>query len=192
MARVGSILDLIGDTPMVEVSPLSPNPDVRIFIKLEGRNPGGSVKDRVALSLVEQAEEDGVLKPGQPDQILIEPTSGNTGIGLALVCRVKGYHLKVGAPHQRLGRAPPASRALRGRDHRVPRGGGLQRRGPQGPAALGRASRVGLPLPVRQRGQPQGPLRGHRSRDLAGLPRGHPLRGGPGHLGHPARGRAGF
>jgi len=98
MARVGSILDLIGDTPMVEVSPLSPNPDVRIFIKLEGRNPGGSVKDRVALSLVEQAEEDGILKPGQPDQILIEPTSGNTGIGLALVCRVKGYHLKVVLP----------------------------------------------------------------------------------------------
>jgi cysteine synthase B len=98
MARVGSILDLIGDTPMVEVSPLSPNPDVRIFLKLEGRNPGGSVKDRVALSLVEQAEEDGILKPGQPDQILIEPTSGNTGIGLALVCRVKGYHLKVVLP----------------------------------------------------------------------------------------------
>jgi [CysO sulfur-carrier protein]-thiocarboxylate-dependent cysteine synthase len=93
-----SVLDLIGETPIVEVSQLSPNPDARIFIKLEGRNPGGSVKDRVALSLVEQAEADGVLKPGQPDQILIEPSSGNTGIGLALVCRLKGYHLKVVLP----------------------------------------------------------------------------------------------
>jgi cysteine synthase B len=98
MARHASILDLIGNTPMVEVSSLSPNPDVRILVKLEGRNPGGSVKDRVALSLVEQAEQDGILKPGQPDQVLIEPTSGNTGIGLALVCRVKGYHLKVVLP----------------------------------------------------------------------------------------------
>ncbi len=98
MARHGSILDLIGDTPLVDVSQLIPNPDVRILMKLEGSNPGGSVKDRVALSLVEQAEEDGILKPGQPDQVLIEPTSGNTGIGLALVCRVKGYHLKVVLP----------------------------------------------------------------------------------------------
>ena len=98
MARHSSILGLIGDTPLVEVSQLSPNPDVRILMKLEGSNPGGSVKDRVALSLVEQAEEDGILKPGQPDQVLIEPTSGNTGIGLALVCRVKGYHLKVVLP----------------------------------------------------------------------------------------------
>ena len=98
MAPYNSILDLIGDTPMVEVSQLSPNPDVRILVKLEGKNPGGSVKDRVALSLVEQAEKDGILKPGQPGQVLIEPTSGNTGIGLALVCRVKGYHLKVVLP----------------------------------------------------------------------------------------------
>jgi cysteine synthase B len=98
MARYGNILEMIGDTPMVEVSQLSPNPDARILVKLEGRNPGGSVKDRVALSLVEQAEADGILKPGQPDQVLIEPTSGNTGIGLALVCRVKGYHLKVVLP----------------------------------------------------------------------------------------------
>ena len=66
---------------------------MRILIKLEGRNPGGSVKDRIALSLVQEAEKDGVLVPGKPGQILIEPTSGNTGIGLALVCRVRGYHL---------------------------------------------------------------------------------------------------
>jgi [CysO sulfur-carrier protein]-thiocarboxylate-dependent cysteine synthase len=98
MPPYDSILDLIGNTPIVEVSKLSPRPNVRILMKLEGRNPGGSVKDRVALALVEQAEKDGVLVPGKPGQILIEPTSGNTGIGLAIVCRVRGYHLKVVLP----------------------------------------------------------------------------------------------
>jgi [CysO sulfur-carrier protein]-thiocarboxylate-dependent cysteine synthase len=93
MPVVSSVLDLIGNTPLFDISELSPRPEVRILIKLEGRNPGGSVKDRVALSLVEQAEKDGVLVPGKSGQILIEPTSGNTGIGLALVCRVRGYHL---------------------------------------------------------------------------------------------------
>ena len=98
MAPYSSVLELIGNTPLVEISQLSPNPDARILVKLEGRNPGGSVKDRVALALVEQAEKDGLLQPGVPGQVLIEPTSGNTGIGLALVCRVKGYHLKVVLP----------------------------------------------------------------------------------------------
>jgi [CysO sulfur-carrier protein]-thiocarboxylate-dependent cysteine synthase len=95
VAVVGSILDLIGNTPMVDVSALSPNPSVRIVVKLEGQNPGGSVKDRIALRMVEQAESDGVLVPGAT---LLEPTSGNTGIGLALVARIKGYHLKVVLP----------------------------------------------------------------------------------------------
>ncbi len=98
MPAVSSILQTIGDTPLVEVSQLSPNPEARILVKLEGQNPGGSVKDRVALAMVEQAEADGILVPGKPDQVLLEPTSGNTGIGLALVCRVKGYHLKVVLP----------------------------------------------------------------------------------------------
>ncbi len=71
MPHYDNVLDLIGNTPMVEVSQLSPNPDVRILVKLEGKNPGGSVKDRVALSLVEEAEKDGTLVPGQPDQVLI-------------------------------------------------------------------------------------------------------------------------
>jgi len=92
---VRSVLELIGDTPIVEVSSLSPNPDVRILVKLEGMNPGGSVKDRVALSMIEDAEERGVLTPGAT---LIESSSGNTGIGLALVSRSKGYHLKVVLP----------------------------------------------------------------------------------------------
>lgn len=98
MAYYHSVLDLIGNTPLVEISQLSPKPHVRLLMKLEGRNPGGSVKDRVALALVEQAEKDGRLEPGKPGQVLIEPTSGNTGIGLALVCRLKGYHLKVVLP----------------------------------------------------------------------------------------------
>ena len=98
MARFDSVLDLIGSTPMVNVSALSPNPTVDIWVKLEGRNPAGSVKDRVALSLVEAAERDGILVPGEPGQTLIEPSSGNTGIALAMVCRLKGYHLKVVLP----------------------------------------------------------------------------------------------
>ena len=93
-----SPLELIGNTPMVEMSALSPNPDVRIVVKLEGRNPGGSVKDRIALSMIEAAEADGLLVPGKPGQVLIEPSSGNTGIGLAMICRIKGYHLKVVLP----------------------------------------------------------------------------------------------
>jgi [CysO sulfur-carrier protein]-thiocarboxylate-dependent cysteine synthase len=98
MAFYRSVLELIGNTPLVDISSLSPNPSARLFIKLEGQNPGGSVKDRVALSMIEQAERDGVLVPGKPDQVLMEPSSGNTGIGLAMVCRVKGYHLKVVMP----------------------------------------------------------------------------------------------
>jgi cysteine synthase B len=98
MGVATSVLDLIGNTPLVEISQLSPAPNVRMLIKLEGRNPGGSVKDRAALSMVEQAEADGLLVPGRPGQVLLEPTSGNTGIGLALVCLVKGYQLKVVLP----------------------------------------------------------------------------------------------
>jgi cysteine synthase B len=92
---VEDVLGLIGNTPMVDVSGLSPNPEVRIVVKLEGVNPGGSVKDRVARYLVEDAEDRGVLTPGAT---LLEPSSGNTGIGLALISRVKGYHLKVVLP----------------------------------------------------------------------------------------------
>ncbi|MDA8262638.1 MAG: cysteine synthase family protein [Actinomycetota bacterium] len=95
MTVYSSVLDIIGNTPMVDVSLLSPNPRVRIFAKLEGQNPGGSVKDRVALSMIEQAEKEGILVPGS---VLIEPSSGNTGIGLAMVCRMKGYRIKIVLP----------------------------------------------------------------------------------------------
>ncbi len=98
MPRYDSVLDLIGETPVVNISALSPKSNVAIFAKLEGRNPAGSVKDRVALSMIEAAEREGRLVPGAPEQVLIEPSSGNTGIALALVCRLRGYHLKVVLP----------------------------------------------------------------------------------------------
>src|SRR5256714_1943274 len=95
MASYGSILDLIGETPLVEASELSPNPRVRILVKLEGQNPGGSVKDRAAKAMIEEAEKDGRLAPGQT---IIESSSGNTGIALAMISRTKGYLLKVVLP----------------------------------------------------------------------------------------------
>ncbi|HEX2038394.1 MAG TPA: cysteine synthase family protein [Acidimicrobiales bacterium] len=95
MPVYGNVLDLIGNTPLLDISSLSPNPRVRLLAKLEGQNPGGSVKDRIALSMIEEAEKDGTLSPGQT---ILEPTSGNTGIGLAMVARVKGYPIKVVMP----------------------------------------------------------------------------------------------
>jgi cysteine synthase len=85
-----SLLELVGNTPLVELPRLSPNPDVKLYAKLEGQNPTGSIKDRVALAMVEAAERAGELEPGRE---LLEPTSGNTGISLALVARLKGYRL---------------------------------------------------------------------------------------------------
>lgn len=95
MVRYENILGAIGNTPLVGISQLSPNPDVRIYAKLEGQNPGGSAKDRIALKMVELAERDGLLNPGDT---IIEPSSGNTGIGLALVSRLRGYKLRVVMP----------------------------------------------------------------------------------------------
>jgi cysteine synthase B len=87
-----SILDLIGATPMVRIRHLNPNPRVRIYAKLEGFNPTGSIKDRIALKMLEQAEREGALRPGKT---IIEPTSGNTGIGLAMIGTVKGYPVEI-------------------------------------------------------------------------------------------------
>jgi [CysO sulfur-carrier protein]-thiocarboxylate-dependent cysteine synthase len=86
----GNLLGLIGNTPLVELPRLSPKPGVRLYAKLEGQNPTGSIKDRVALALIEDAESRGELEPGRE---LLEPTSGNTGIALALVAKLKGYRL---------------------------------------------------------------------------------------------------
>jgi cysteine synthase len=95
MSRHEDVLGLIGDTPLVGIHALSPNTRVRIFAKLEGQNPGGSSKDRIALKMVELAERDGLLHRGDT---ILEPSSGNTGIGLALVARLRGYRLRVVMP----------------------------------------------------------------------------------------------
>jgi cysteine synthase B len=87
-----NIIDLIGNTPIVRINRLNPNPNVIIYAKLEGNNPGGSIKDRIALKMIEQAEHEGILTK---DKTIIEPTSGNTGIGLAMVSVVKGYNIEV-------------------------------------------------------------------------------------------------
>ena len=87
-----NILECNGSTPMVRINRLCPNPDVRIFAKLEGFNPTGSIKDRIAVKMIETAEREGRLRPGHT---IIEPTSGNTGIGLAIVGIVKGYPVEI-------------------------------------------------------------------------------------------------
>ncbi len=93
--RYGDVVQSIGNTPLVELPTLSPREGVRLFAKLEGRNPTGSVKDRVARSMIESAEASGAVEPGQT---ILEPTSGNTGISLAMICRRKRYPLRVVMP----------------------------------------------------------------------------------------------
>jgi len=105
MTVYSSVLDLVGNTPIVDVSQLSPNPNVRILGKMEGQNPAGSVKDRIALSMINEAEQDGTLTPGRT---IIEPSSGNTGIAMAMICQIRGYHLKIVLP----GNVSPERRQL--------------------------------------------------------------------------------
>ena len=93
--RYDSLLDSVGRTPLVGLPRLSPAPDVRLWAKLEDRNPTGSVKDRAAFYMIEQAEKDGLLAPGS---VILEPTSGNTGISLAMVAKLRGYRLIVVMP----------------------------------------------------------------------------------------------
>ncbi len=90
-----NVLDMVGNTPMVDVSRLSPNPNVRILAKMESQNPFGSVKDRIAKAMIESAEKDGRLLPGQT---ILEPSSGNTGIALAAIAQLKGYPIKIMMP----------------------------------------------------------------------------------------------
>jgi len=93
--KAASILEAIGNTPLVELRRISPKPTVRIYAKLEGNNPTGSLKDRIAMYMIEAAERSGDLTP---DKVILEPTSGNTGIALAMVARLKGYKVKVVVP----------------------------------------------------------------------------------------------
>jgi cysteine synthase len=89
------LVELIGNTPLVEMPSLSPRPGIRFFAKLEGQNPSGSLKDRIALYMVERAEERGELRPGMT---ILEATSGNTGVSLSMIARIKGYPIKVVMP----------------------------------------------------------------------------------------------
>ena len=93
--RYSSLIDAIGNTPLVELGRFNTNPNVRLLVKLEGANPTGSVKDRVARYLIEGLEKDGRLGP---DSIILEPSSGNTGISLAMICRLRGYRLTIVMP----------------------------------------------------------------------------------------------
>jgi cysteine synthase B len=93
--RYGDLVRAIGNTPLVELKRISPKPSVRVYAKLESYNPTGSVKDRVARAMIEEAEAEGAIRPGQT---ILEPTSGNTGISLAMICSRKGYPLKVVMP----------------------------------------------------------------------------------------------
>ncbi|MFB6341341.1 cysteine synthase A [Saccharicrinis sp. FJH62] len=95
MKVANSVIDLIGNTPLVRLNKLTKGIDANVFVKLESANPGGSVKDRLGLALIEDAEKRGVLKP---EGTIIEPSSGNTGIGLAMVSAVKGYHVIIVMP----------------------------------------------------------------------------------------------
>ena len=95
MASFESIVDLIGNTPIIEVSELSPNPDVKIYAKLESQNPAGSVKDRIAKAMILSAEREGKLTSGS---VILEPSSGNTGIALAMISSIRGYNLKIVLP----------------------------------------------------------------------------------------------
>ena len=108
--RYEILLDSLGHTPLVGLPRLSPSADVRLWAKLEDRNPTGSVKDRAAFFMVEQAEKEGLLRPGS---VILEPTSGNTGISLAMVAKLRGYRLIVrhAGEHQR--GAPPAAADVR-------------------------------------------------------------------------------
>ena len=90
MASYDSLVEAVGDTPLVGLPRLSPSPDVRLWAKLEDRNPTGSIKDRAALNMIRVAEADGSLRPGAT---ILEPTSGNTGIALAMAAKMAGYRL---------------------------------------------------------------------------------------------------
>ena len=176
--RPRSLLDLVGDTPLVELTRLAPKSGVQIYAKLEGANPTGSIKDRVAVAMIEAAEASGELEPGRA---LIEPTSGNTGISLAMVAKLKGYPLTCVLPanateeRRRLLRIYGAeivdSPAEEGSNGAVRLALELAERDP----------RLLHAVPVRERGEPARPLRGHGRGDRRGArPRRRPRRR-PGH-----------
>ena len=154
MAVHQSILDLIGNTPVVDVSKLSPNPDVKIYAKLENQNPAGSVKDRIAKSMVLQAEKQGLLKPGST---LIEPSSGNTGIALAMIASMRNYQLKIVLP-QNVSIEKTIAGGLGRRDYSFSWRIGVQWSGETCPRTCNTKPRLGIPVPIWQRVKPSSAL----------------------------------
>ena len=134
--RFDSLLESVGGTPLVGLPRLSPSPQVRLWAKLEDRNPTGSVKDRPALLMIEQAERDGLLSPGAT---ILEPTSGNTGIALAMAAKLKGYRLICVMPENTSVERTPAAADVGRADHHLVGSGRLERGG-SGREEVGRSS----------------------------------------------------
>ena len=182
--KYASILESIGHTPVVELQRLSPKPTVRLFAKLEGQNPTGSVKDRIAKYMIERAEASGELTP---ERVIIEPTSGNTGIGLAMIARVKGYRFVAVMPDNVTAERRKMLELYGGADHLFRRRKGQQRRGGAGPR-VGRAGCALLhALSIWERGQSARPLRNHRRRNHRRPARHQCLCGRAGHGRHADR-----
>ena len=171
--KYGDIIQAIGHTPLVELKRLSPKPGVRIYAKLESYNPTGSVKDRVAKSLIEDAEAKGAIAPGQT---ILEPTSGNTGISLAMICSRKGYPLKVVMPDNV---TAERTQLLKMYGAEIVYSPGEQ--GSNGAVAHGARDGRGRlvvlhAVPVREPGEPARALQRHRRRDPRGARRGDRVR----------------
>ena len=159
---VSSLLDLIGNTPLVELTRISPKASVKIYGKLEGQNPTGSIKDRIAKSMIESAEASGELTPGRH---LLEPTSGNTGHSLAMVAKLKGYPLTVVMPENA---TEERKQMLRLFGAEIVLSPGAE--GSNGAVRLAlelaeHDPKYFMPFQYANPGQPARPLRGHRSRD---------------------------
>ena len=120
-----SMISLVGNTPLLRLNSVTEGIQATVLAKVEYFNPGGSVKDRIALRMIEAAEESGALKPGGT---IVEPTSGNTGVGLAIVAQQKGYKLHLRVPRQGVHRQDQRAAGVRRRGRRVP-----DRRGPRAP-----------------------------------------------------------
>ena len=179
--RYGNIIEAVGNTPLVELPRLSPRPGVKIFAKLEGRNPTGSVKDRVAKAMIENAEAEGAIAPGQT---ILEPTSGNTGIALAMICQRKGYPFKAVMPDNVTEERSQLLRMFGAEIHYT-----AGANGSNGAVQVAlETRRVGLfdlhALPVRKRGQPRRSLSRHRGRDPRRARFGRRLRRRTRHRGH--------
>jgi len=118
-----TLLELVGNTPLVELNRLNPNPKVKLYAKLEGNNPGGSVKDRPAKYMILKAQERGLLKPGMK---LVEATSGNTGIALAMIAAVAGYEMHLVMPESATAERVRTMRAYGAVVHLTPADRGME------------------------------------------------------------------